>query len=73
MQKGMMNTIKNNGWKSQKLLTHHLSLKVNIHVWDLPIRNPMKEKMTEVEPIGITKTLMLLVRILNMNNMKKIR
>jgi len=33
----------------------------------------MKEKMTEVEPIGITKTLMLLVRILNMNNMKKIR
>jgi hypothetical protein len=33
----------------------------------------MKEKVTEVEPIGITKTLMLLVRIINMTNMKRIR
>jgi hypothetical protein len=31
----------------------------------------MKEKMTKVEPIGITKTLMLLVRIINMTSMKK--
>lgn len=27
--------------------------------------------MTKVEPIGITKTLMLLVRIINMTSMKK--
>jgi len=35
--------------------------------------NPMKEKMIEMEPIGITKTLMLLTRIVNMINMEKIR
>jgi hypothetical protein len=35
--------------------------------------NPMKEKMIEMEPIGITKTLMLLMRIVNMINMEKIR
>lgn len=35
--------------------------------------NPMKEKMIEVEPIGITKTLMFLMRIINMINIEKIR
>jgi len=33
----------------------------------------MKEKMIEMEPIGITKTLMLLMRIVNMINMEKIK
>jgi hypothetical protein len=33
----------------------------------------MKEKVIEVEPIIIMKTLMLLMRIVNMISMKKIR
>jgi hypothetical protein len=69
----MMSTIENNEWKSQKLFIHHLLLKVKIHVWDLPIMNPMKEKMTKVEPIGITKTLMLLMKIVNMISMEKFK